>query len=137
MRPAWVATGNTGHCLVSVSPEIVPLSGVEVGGPSVPVPTKVSENPPVTAIEFPEMTPVKVMVNGFVPPLDKLALMFPFVPVTDPVAVAENESGEQVSDDGQDTTEIFMLVGTLAEPLIEPLLLCARVRVKVKSAVAE
>jgi hypothetical protein len=85
MRPAWVATGNRGHCLVSVSPEMVPLSVLEVGGPSVPVPTKVSENPPVTTIEFPEMTPVKVMVNGLVPPLDKLALMFPFVPVTDPV----------------------------------------------------
>ena len=54
----------------------------------------------MTAIEFPEMTPVKVMVNGLVPPLDKLALMFPFVPVTDPVAVAEKESGEQLSDGG-------------------------------------
>ena len=132
-----MATGNRGHCLVSVSPEMVPLSVLDVGGPSVPVPTKVSENPPVTAIEFPEMTPVKVMVNGLVPPLDKLALMFPFVPAIDPVAVVEKESGEQVSDGGQDTTEILMLVGTLADPLIEPVPLWARVRVKVKSAVAE
>jgi hypothetical protein len=39
---------------------------------------------PLTAIDFPEMTPVKVMVNGSVSPLDTLALMFPFVPLTAP-----------------------------------------------------
>jgi len=85
MRLAWAATGNRGYCLVSVSPEMDPLSVLDVGGPSVPVPTKVSENPPVTAIEFPEMTPVKVMVNGLVPPLDKLA--------PDPVAVPRRSRG--------------------------------------------
>ena len=38
MRPAGVAIGNTGYCLVSVSPEIVPLSVLDVGGPSVTSP---------------------------------------------------------------------------------------------------
>lgn len=43
---------------------MVPLSGEKVGGALVLVPSKVSENVPVTAIAFPLMTPVKLIVSG-------------------------------------------------------------------------
>jgi hypothetical protein len=128
---------NASYCAVSVSPAIVPLSGLEIGGPSLPVPTSVMPKPPVSAIEFPEITPVKVIVNGSVPPLDKLPVTVPFVPVTEPVAVSEKELAEQVVLDGQETTLMLMSVGTLAVPVIEPLLPCVKVSEKAKSAAAE
>jgi hypothetical protein len=123
------APGNTGYCLASVSPVIVPLSVVEVGGPLLPVPTKVVEKPPVTAIEFPVMTPVKLIVNGSLPPLDKLPVMLPFDPVTEPVAVSVKELAAQESFEGQDTTVILILDGIFADPVIEPSLFCVRFRV--------
>ena len=92
----------------------------------------------MTAKKFPVvMTPVKLIVNGSVPPLDKLAVMLPFAPVTEPVAVFVKESAEQVSPDGHDTTKTSMLVGTLADPVIEPSLFCVKLTVKAEITLAE
>ena len=138
MYPMWeLRRRNTNYCCSSVRPVIVPLRGLEMGGPSLPVPTSVIPKLPVSAIEFPEITPVRVIVNGSVPALDKLPVILPFVSVTEPVAVSVKELAEQVVLDGQETTLILMSAGTLAVPVIEPSLPCVKLSVKAKSAAAE
>jgi hypothetical protein len=126
------------HCAVSWNAEIVPVSKVEIGGPCVPVPTNTVENVPVMVIDFPLITPlVMLTVTGLEPPLERLAEIVSFAPLSEPVAVFVNELGLHDVFDGQDTTLILTLTATFPNPVIDPSLFWTTFSVNCNRAEAE